>query len=309
MGTQFVVAKPHARALIVAVATVAAPADGLRPARRSSIRRGPALVVDRYAGRGRRSTRCARWLAFHVAEALPGAVARGRSRPPVELEPAAVVRSDRDADIPAPFEDRREPADAPRRRCASALVVCFGALAVGFWILQVVQHAKYESWADNNYLRTIPLRAPRGVLFDRNGRVLVENRDSFTIVLAARADRATSNETHRAAGRRRRLDEARVRETMQRRRGASRSSGRFPSSSTRRWRRSSAVQARQLELPEVVVQQVPTRAYPDDGLAAHLFGYVGEIQDDQLDRPRVRAACSPARSSADGPRARPTTRS
>src|SRR3972149_5585775 len=64
-----------------------------------------------------------------------------------------------------------------------ALVVCFGALAVAFWILQVVQHAKYEAWADRNYLRTIPLRAPRGVLFDRDGRVLVENRDSFTIVL------------------------------------------------------------------------------------------------------------------------------
>jgi penicillin-binding protein 2 len=63
------------------------------------------------------------------------------------------------------------------------LAVCVSALAVAFWILQVVQHQKYEAWADRNYLRTIPLRAPRGVLFDREGRVLVENRDSFTIVL------------------------------------------------------------------------------------------------------------------------------
>ncbi len=42
-------------------------------------------------------------------------------------------------------------------------------LAVGFWILQVVQHDKYDELAHNNHLRTIPLRAPRGVLFDRNG--------------------------------------------------------------------------------------------------------------------------------------------
>ncbi len=49
-----------------------------------------------------------------------------------------------------------------------AAIVFFAALAVAFWILQVVQHAKYEQWADKNYLRTIPLRAPRGVLFDRN---------------------------------------------------------------------------------------------------------------------------------------------
>jgi penicillin-binding protein 2 len=60
-------------------------------------------------------------------------------------------------------------------------VACFAALAVAFWVLQVVQHEKYGAWADKNYLRTIPLRAPRGVLYDRNGRVLVENRDSFTI--------------------------------------------------------------------------------------------------------------------------------
>ncbi len=37
--------------------------------------------------------------------------------------------------------------------------------------------------AENNQLRTIPLRAPRGVLFDRNGKVLVENADSFTIAI------------------------------------------------------------------------------------------------------------------------------
>jgi penicillin-binding protein 2 len=46
-----------------------------------------------------------------------------------------------------------------------------------------------------------------------------------------------------------------------------------------------AVRARLLELPEVVVQQVPARKYPDDRMAAHLFGYVGEIQEPQLGRP------------------------
>ena len=35
--------------------------------------------------------------------------------------------------------------------------------------------------AENNHQRTLALRAPRGVLFDRNGKVLVENRHSFTI--------------------------------------------------------------------------------------------------------------------------------
>src|SRR6187401_3389942 len=62
-----------------------------------------------------------------------------------------------------------------------AVIVAFAALAVCFWVLQIAQHQKYEEMAENNHQRTLALRAPRGVLFDRNGTVLVENRHSFTI--------------------------------------------------------------------------------------------------------------------------------
>src|SRR5438046_366961 len=61
------------------------------------------------------------------------------------------------------------------------LIVVFTALAVSFWVLQVVQHAKFKEMAENNIQRTLALRAPRGVVFDRDGRVLVENRHAFSI--------------------------------------------------------------------------------------------------------------------------------
>src|SRR5262245_1517644 len=57
----------------------------------------------------------------------------------------------------------------------------FSALAVSFWVLQVVQHAKYQELAENNHQRTLALRAPRGLVFDRDGRVLVINRHSYSI--------------------------------------------------------------------------------------------------------------------------------
>jgi len=57
----------------------------------------------------------------------------------------------------------------------------FTVLAVGFWVLQVVEHAKFEEMAENNHQRTLPLRAPRGIVFDRNNRVLVVNRRSYSI--------------------------------------------------------------------------------------------------------------------------------
>ena len=62
-----------------------------------------------------------------------------------------------------------------------AAVVLFALLAVSFWFFQIIQHAKFQEMAENNHQRELPLRAPRGVLFDRNGRVLVENRPSFNV--------------------------------------------------------------------------------------------------------------------------------
>src|SRR5262245_7560995 len=62
-----------------------------------------------------------------------------------------------------------------------ACVVVFAVLGISFWLLQIVQHAKFEEMAENNHQRTLALRAPRGVLYDRNGQVLVDNRHSFTI--------------------------------------------------------------------------------------------------------------------------------
>src|SRR5215475_242271 len=60
-------------------------------------------------------------------------------------------------------------------------ILVFIVLGGSFWFLQVVDHQRYEELAENNHQRTLALRAPRGVLFDRNGKVLVENRKSFTV--------------------------------------------------------------------------------------------------------------------------------
>src|SRR5881398_2331507 len=61
------------------------------------------------------------------------------------------------------------------------ITVIFSILAVSFWVLQVVEHAKFEEMAENNHQRTLALRAPRGIVLDRNNHVLIENRHSFSI--------------------------------------------------------------------------------------------------------------------------------
>src|SRR5437868_8501638 len=91
------------------------------------------------------------------------------------------------------------------------ITVLFSILAVSFWVFQVVQHAKFAEMAENNHQRTLALRAPRGLVFDRDGRVLVENRHSYSISIVREHTKDLRRTVHLVStvlG----LDENRVRE-------------------------------------------------------------------------------------------------
>jgi penicillin-binding protein 2 len=161
------------------------------------------------------------------------------------------------------------------------ITVLFSILAVGFWVLQVVQHAKFEEMAENNHQRTLALRAPRGVVFDRNLKVLVENRQSYSISID-REHTKDLNRTVRMLAHVLGMDAAAVRQIVERhRREPSYRPITIVQDAT--LAQVAAVTARRLdfELPDVRVEQVPTRRYPET-LAAHLFGYVGEVNDEQV---------------------------
>jgi penicillin-binding protein 2 len=159
------------------------------------------------------------------------------------------------------------------------VIVAFSILAVTFWVLQVVQNAKFEELAENNHQRTLALRAPRGIIFDRNGQVLVENRNSYNISIV-REHTSDLNRTVRLVSAVLGLDESAVRQIVDRHR-------REPTYrpitivADASLAQVSAVTARRLELPDVYVEPVPTRRYPET-MAAHLFGYVGEVSDSQV---------------------------
>ena len=157
----------------------------------------------------------------------------------------------------------------------------FAILAVSFWVLQVVQHAKFEELAENNHQRTLAWRAPRGLVFDRDGRVMVENRGSYSISIV-REHTKDLDRTIRILASVIGLDESGVRNIVDRHRRepAYRPITVIQDASLAQV---AAVSARRLdfELPDVVVEQVPTRRYPER-MAAHLFGYVGEVSDTQV---------------------------
>ncbi len=170
-----------------------------------------------------------------------------------------------------------------RLTALSALViVAFCLLAVAFWYFQVIENATYVRMAENNHVRRLWLRAPRGVLFDRDGTVLVENREAFTISIL-REHSANLDQTVRRLAEATGVDDQQIRETMRRHRGEP-SYRPIVVVDDATLAQVSAVLARRLdfELPGVVVESVPTRQYPAVGLGAHVLGYVGEVGEAQM---------------------------
>jgi penicillin-binding protein 2 len=161
-----------------------------------------------------------------------------------------------------------------------AVAVYFLVLVGSFWFLQIAQHARYEEMAESNHQRLLPLRAARGVLFDRQGRVLVENRDAFNISIL-REHSKDLNRTIQMLAEITRVPEEQIHETVERHK---REPGYQPIVviNDAPLQQVAAIAARRLELPDIVVQQVPTRQYPAGGLGAHLFGYVGEASEEQV---------------------------
>ena len=184
----------------------------------------------------------------------------------------------------ANFEDRQS-FTARLAVLRAVMIVLFAIMAGGFWVIQVVQHGRYEDLAERQHLRTLPLRAPRGVLYDRNGEVLVRNTYSYAIAIV-REQSTNLPEAVRRLAEATRVPEADVLELVanaKRRRDPLYAP--VPIIEHATMAQVAAVTARQVDLPEVVVQILPTREYPGGGMAAHLFGYVGEIQPGQLQRP------------------------
>jgi penicillin-binding protein 2 len=180
----------------------------------------------------------------------------------------------------APTEDRRR-ISARVSVLQAGVIICFAALAICFWVLQVVQTEKFVEMANSNYQRNLALRAPRGVLFDRHGRVLVDNRDSLTISI----DREVAKDlrrTVRVASALLGLDAAQVQQIVDRQVRSEPVYRPIEIVTDATMEQASRVEIHRRELPELTVEKVKTRLYPSDALAAHLFGYVSQADEEQV---------------------------
>jgi penicillin-binding protein 2 len=151
-------------------------------------------------------------------------------------------------------------------------------LGIHFWYLQVLRGNHYRTLAESNRSRQVTIAAPRGPLLDRAGRVLVENRPSFNVVLTPEHSEDLDATVGRL-GRALQMGEAQIRERIARRGAPFR---RVVIKGDATPGDVATIEARRLELPEIDVDVVPLRSYPLAAAAAHALGRVGEVTDKQL---------------------------
>jgi len=146
--------------------------------------------------------------------------------------------------------------------------------------LEVAGTEKYETLAERNRIRTIPILAPRGKILDREGRIIVDNYPSFSVLLLRDQTRDLNADAERIANGLH-MDPDSVRERLRR---FSNQPVVLKDDITPD--ELAFVEAHKNELPELETIMVHRRLYPRNGFMAHLVGYVGEVSEEELNQPQ-----------------------
>lgn len=160
------------------------------------------------------------------------------------------------------------------------VVGVFLLLLIGFWTLQVQEHEANSELAERNRIKTVPVAAPRGKFLDREGRVIVDNHSSFTAILS----QETLKQEHLAAiAEGLNVDLEDLEATV-----AKYAKGPkyvpIPVKTELSQADISFVESHRdpQTFPELEIMEAQKRLYPQDGLAAHVVGYVGQVSENEL---------------------------
>ena len=183
----------------------------------------------------------------------------------------------------------------PKKRSGVALrtaiiggvgVALFAVLFFRLWSLQVVTGDKYLAEANDNRTREVRVRAPRGRILDRDGNVLVDNRTSMA--LQVDPTKIPYNKVKRAAlftriGTVLDLDRQQIRKRYRQELKDNPPGSPITLAENVSDDVAFYIQEHQYDFPEVDINRVFVRRYPEGLTAAHLLGSVGEVTAEDLD--------------------------
>ena len=154
----------------------------------------------------------------------------------------------------------------------------------GLWRLQVLGVDNWRLLAEQNRIRKVPVLAARGKLLDRDGRLLVDNYPSVSCFLVREQNRNIDADLPLIA-KGLNLDLEGLQATLHRYR-LSPGYQPIPIKQDISPDEQAFIEAHRNELPELETIDEERRLYPRDGFAAHVIGYVGELSEDDLNKPK-----------------------
>ena len=164
------------------------------------------------------------------------------------------------------------------------LLGVFLLLAFGLWRLQIAHSDYYLSLADQNRIKQVPILAPRGKILDREGRIIVDNYPSFSVLLLRDQKRDLNADADLiASGLHIPPDELRLR--LKRMAAVPGYQPMFLKDDITP-DELAFIESHRGELPELDIINVHRRLYPRNGFMAHVIGYVGQVSEDMLQQPQ-----------------------
>lgn len=184
---------------------------------------------------------------------------------------------------PAHLRDDTSFASAKMAGFQYAAVAIFLFLVTGFWELQIKSPEIYNERAERNRIKALPIVAPRGKILDRDGRVIVDNHSSWSLLLSR--ENLKTEHLHEIAdglhldyddlakkvkrySNRPKYEPIIIKEELTPADLAFVDAHRDPET-----------------FPEMELIESERRLYPENGILAHVIGYTGEISESELDNP------------------------
>ncbi len=164
--------------------------------------------------------------------------------------------------------------------CTLVLVITMTVLLIRLWDLQIMRGAEMRKLSEQNRIRVKKIVAPRGIIYDRMGKVLADTRPSFNIYLTPEDIKDFSQTVDGLA----QLLACDREEVIEKMKAASGMPPSFPIKikSDIPMDEVARIEAHRVYIPGVSIQIEPKRNYPYTASFAHVIGYVSEVSDEEL---------------------------
>ncbi len=161
------------------------------------------------------------------------------------------------------------------------VMILFSILVIKLYHIQILQYDRFAGIADANMIRVVPLEAPRGIIFDRNGIIIADNKSQYNVNIIPFA-LPSSKDTYTQLGKILDISPEKIKERVRKN-----WHGRFSPARVAEdidFQVLTKIEEHRLDLPGVISSIEPLRSFPSNANLSHVIGYLREVSDRDLNR-------------------------